>query len=151
MKALLILLLLTSAAQAQITTKTDEFTGNTTMSGEANVTVNDSDHISSMMALRIDGQTYIILSTASTDWVHLADETGYLIHGASKARITLKAMKISTDTEISDGTLILTENIAFKLTTHTLYNPVRIRFGTVIYDVPEQVVADVRAIGARLR
>ena len=150
MKALLILLLLPIGLSAQVTTKTDEFTGKTTLLGTVAPAENSAGHTSNMVAMRLDGATYIILVVISHTWVHLSDNTVHALSGESKARVNVTMLKVSQDTGWIGNSLQTEETIAIRLPTHTLNNPFLIRIGSVVYTVPPSVVADVRTIGGRL-
>lgn len=151
MKALLlILLLLPLSLSAQITTRTDDFTGKVTMVGTIQSAENNGSHVSNMLAMRVEGATYIVIYAISDSWVHLSDNTVHAISGASKTRLNVSMMKVDQETEIEGSRLYTTETIAVKLPTHVISNPFLIRIGSVVYTVPEGVVADVREIGRKL-
>ena len=147
---LLIIFLLPLSLSAQVTVKTDEFTGKVTMVGTIQSAQNDGSHLSNMMAMRVEGATYIVIGVTSDSWVHLSDNVAHALSGTAKTRVNVSVLKVSQDTEFEGSKVYTTETIAIRLNTHLISNPFLIRLGSVIYTVPESVVADVREIGRKL-
>ena len=150
-RILLILFLSTATVTAQITVKTDEFTGEKTMSGAAHTITNSAGHISAGMVVRTTDKTYVVISVSSNQWVHLTNDTAHAISGAQKKRVSVTVLKVSSDTEIVGHSIETTETIGISLSTHLVDNPFLIRIGTVVYTIPEQMVADIKDIGRRLQ
>ena len=148
---LLILFLSTATATAQITVTTDEFTGEKTMKGVVHIIPNSAGHSSGGMVVRTTAKTYVVISASSNQWVHLSDDTAHAISGAEKKRVSVTVLKVSSDTEIVGHSIETTETIGISLSTHLVDNPFLIRIGTVVYTIPEQMVADIKDIGRRLQ
>jgi hypothetical protein len=150
MKTILLLLLLVSPVYAQVTDTHDEFTGARGMNGTRVTVPETGNYTTRMMAMHTQGTTYIIMEITASTWVHLKDDEAYAIHG-SGTRLSITTLKVDSEVNTIGSSVRTTELIAFRLPTHNIQNPLKIRIGGIVYTVPESVVADVKTIGARLR
>jgi hypothetical protein len=150
MKSLILLLLLVSPVYAQVTDTHDEFTGARGMNGTIVVVPNTGAYTTRMMAMHSGGMTYVVMTVTADTWVHLKDDEAYAIHG-NGTRLNITTLKVDSEVERSGSSVYTIEIIAFRLPTHNIQNPLKIRLSGIVYTVPESVVADVKTIGARLR
>lgn len=141
MIALILLLAFSVVANAQMKKEVDEFTGKASYSGEwYTATHNGGTHQAEMMAhVSEAGRKLILVTIVAKGWVHLNDNTANALLGVDKTRTPIELELVQREVFGGGSTFE-----AFKLiTTNQKYeNPMRVRIGSVIYEIPEAVVND---------
>jgi len=147
MKTLLLLLLLPICASAQITSKTDQFTGATTLSGERTRIPNTAGHKVNGIVLHTNDETVILLFVVNNRWVHLSDRTAYAIMGADQTRMDIEMFKAGNETDYTNSSLRTIEAIGLTIKSYDIQEPLLVRIGSNVYTMPSSVITDIKEIG----
>lgn len=141
MIALIILLAFSVVANAQMKKEVDEFTGKAAYSGEwLPATHNGGAHQAKMMAhVSEAGRKMILVVIVAKRWVHINDDTVHALLGVDKTRTPIELELLERKVLESGSTF---EAFSLITTNQKYENPMRIRVGSVIYEIPEAIVND---------